>query len=362
MSSRWRTPVAEVAAGGAGKRGARFAAPLAFLLAALPASAAAGQDRPGDAGRPPAEVGIANTRQIELTSKINGGRYTIDIALPFAAMPAKGFAVVYAFDGYISFASVAEAVRAASEATPVVVVSIGYPQDERWTESVLRTKRPLPPTYDGVPDWRVAPSYRRLYDLSLPVAAGPDLDALNAMGLPPLGPGDTGGLDDLLRIIEQEVKPLVRGIVPVDADKELLFGHSLGGMAVVHAAFVEPDAFDIFIASSPSIWWNNKQVLRDEAAFAASVRAGKAKPRILITVGSKEAGPDPSSPTWSPEAQAAWDSVGMVRNAHELADRLRALPGPPGYEVEYMRFDKVGHRLAIWAALARGIDFAFGLE
>ncbi|ALJ16158.1 hypothetical protein ATM17_25615 [Sphingopyxis macrogoltabida] len=362
MSSPWRTPGAEAVAGGGRRRGVWIATPLAFLLAALPASGAAGQDRPADAGRPPAEVSIANTRQIELKSKINGGRYTIDIALPFADRPAKGYAVVYAFDGYISFASVAEAVRAASEATPVVVVSIGYPQDESWTDSVLKTKRPLPPTYDGVPDWRVAPSYRRLYDLSLPVAPGADLDALNAMGLPALGDGDTGGLDDLLQIIEREVKPLVRDIVPVDADKEVLFGHSLGGMAVVHAAFVEPDAFDIFIASSPSIWWNNRQVLRDEAAFAAAVRAGKAAPRILITVGSKEAGPDPSSPAWSPEAQAAWDSVGMVRNAHELAERLRALPGRPGYEVEYARFDKVGHRLAIWAALARGIDFAFGLE
>ncbi|WP_054589866.1 alpha/beta hydrolase-fold protein [Sphingopyxis macrogoltabida] len=85
-------------------------------------------------------------------------------------------------------------------------------------------------------------------------AAGPDLDALNAMGLPALGDGDTGGLDDLLQIIEREVKPLVRDIVPVDADKEVLFGHSLGGMAVVHAAFVNPDAYDVFIASNPSIW------------------------------------------------------------------------------------------------------------
>nr|WP_243853814.1 alpha/beta fold hydrolase [Sphingopyxis panaciterrae] len=111
------------------------------------------------------------------------------------------------------------------------------------------------------------------------------------MGLPALSAGDIGGLDDLLQIIEQEVKPLVRGIVPVDADKEVLFGHSLGGMAVVHAAFVNPDAYDVFIASSPSNWWNNRQVLQDEAAFTAAVRAGKAAPRILSPSAARKRAP-----------------------------------------------------------------------
>ena len=339
---------------------------LALLLPTLSIPTAAKAQGPGAPtspdNRPPAEVSIANTRQIQLESKINGRRYTITIALPFARMPKNGFGVIYSFDSYISFASVAEAVRAASEATPVVIVGIGYPQDGSWTERTLKRKRPLPATYDGVPEWRVAPSYMRLYDLSLPVDAGPDLDALNRMGLPPLAAGDTGGLDDLLKIIEQEVKPLVRDIVRIDPEKQVLFGHSLGVMAVIHAAFVNPTAFSVFLASSPSIWWNNKQVLRDEAAFSATVRAGRAKPRILITVGGKEVGPDRSSPQWSPEAQAAWDGVGLLRNAQELAGRLRALPGHPGYEVEYKRFEAVGHRLAIWAALARGVDFAFGLD
>lgn len=49
--------------------------------AGLPPRGLAGKRRRG-AG--PAEVSIANTRQIELHSKINGGRYTIDIALPIA--------------------------------------------------------------------------------------------------------------------------------------------------------------------------------------------------------------------------------------------------------------------------------------
>jgi predicted alpha/beta superfamily hydrolase len=335
---------------------------LALLLLVLAATIPSAARAKEADSRPPAEVSIPNSRQIELVSKVNGQRYTISIALPFANMPGKGYGVVYLFDSYISFAAVAEAARAAAEAAPVVVVGIGYPQDKAWTDATLKRKRPLPSTYDGVPDWRVAPSYRRLYDLSLPVAAGPDLDALNAMGLPPLFEGDTGGIDDLLKIIEREVKPLVRRLVKTDPDKEILFGHSLGGMAVVHALFVAPEAYNVFIASSPSIWWNNKQVLRDEAAFTRAVRAGTAHPRILITVGSKEAGPDRGSPGWSLEVQAAWDSVGMVSNAQALAERLRALPGKPGYDVEYKRFDQVGHRLAIWAALARGIDFAFGLE
>ena len=72
-------------------------------------------------------------------------------------------------------------------------------------------------------------------------------------------------------------------LVPVDATNQALYGHSLGGLAVVHALFTEPKAFRSFIASSPSLWWDGNAVLEDEAGFGAEVRAGKIAPRILIT-------------------------------------------------------------------------------
>jgi hypothetical protein len=49
----------------------------------------------------------------------------------------------------------------------------------------------------------------------------------------------------------------------------------------------------------------------------------------------------------------------MFENARELAERLSALHGSQDYKVEATIFDKENHSVTAWAALARGIPFAF---
>jgi predicted alpha/beta superfamily hydrolase len=49
------------------------------------------------------------------------------------------------------------------------------------------------------------------------------------------------------------------------------------------------DAFDTFIAGSPSIWWGKKSILREVAAFKASQDKTRVPKRLLITVGELEA-------------------------------------------------------------------------
>lgn len=302
----------------------------------------------------PAEVSIPNTRQFDFVSKVNGRRYSISVALPFEPPPSNGYGVLYVLDGNVYFASAAEAVRNPDKAPGVVVVGIGYPDDPTYARSVVAKPIPLPAIFDRLPPFRVVPYLERLHDLFLP-ATEPELEDMNgAVDISPRSPAkkyrmeNFGGMDDFLKTIEAEVKPRVAALVPIDSGNQAIFGHSAGGSTVLHALFVEPDAFRTFIIASPAIFWDNKVVLADRDKFATAVNTGRAAPRILVTMGSEESGP---------ELPARW---AMVENGRDLVAWLKTLHGSSGYLVEdYAVFDKTSHVYSPWPALARGVAFAF---
>lgn len=316
-----------------------------------------GKERVSVVARP---VTIANAEQMEFRSKVNGRRYSISVALPFAKPPERGFPVLYVLDGYCYFGSAVEAVRARSP--EVVVVGIGYPDDSSYVESVLARHRPLPHWLTNEPPFNTAVTFERMYDLSLPAS-----DEALAADLVPgfvLTGKDVGGLNDFLKTIEAEVKPRVASRTMIDRGNQAIFGHSLAGLAVVHALFVEPHAFRSFIAASPAIWWNRKAVLEQEGRFCEAVRAGTAAPRVLLTMGSEEGTPDAKV-----AAQLGMDFAQfgallrkhrMVENARELTERLKTLRGSAEFEVEeYALFAKQDHGMSPWPALGRAVSFAF---
>jgi uncharacterized protein len=315
------------------------------------------------AGPLPSEVSIRNTRLLEFVSKVNGRRYQLKVALPFRAAPVKGYGVLFVLDGNWYFGTAAEAVRDWN-APEVVVVSIGYPDDPNHVQSVLASSvSGRIPSLSTWPAFREAEVLQRSRDLTLP-ASDQALAAQQAITNYRLETSQVGGLDDFLKIIETEIKPLIAAITPIDPANEAIFGDSLGGLAVLHALFTEPEAFRTFIAGSPSIWWNKRAVLADERKFDAAVGSGRASPRVLITVGAEESTPPTPVPaSWNlnlAEVSAQMRSARMVANARELVGRLKRLRGVQGYFVcDYAEFEKLDHGAASWAAIARGIPFAF---
>jgi len=320
-----------------------------------------------DAERLPAEVSIPNTKQVAFVSKVNGRHYVLRIALPYEPAPAKGYGVLYVIDGNWYIGSASEAVRNWN-APNVVVVAIGYPDDPAFEKNVLAHRKRVPDAKQAaeeatMPLHRLAEETQRDYDLTLPVS-DQELADQNATFDVHLTSSEVGGLDAYLKMIETDVKPRVEAMVPINKKNQALFGDSFGGLAVVHALFVEPNAFRTFIAGSPSIWWNKNEVLKDEAKFAAAVNSGQARPRVLVTMGSEESTlPNPLPAVWHTDpvsAAAILKKSRMVENARELVARLKALHGAPGYEVaDYAVFDHEDHGAASWSALARGVPFAF---
>ncbi|MEM6469083.1 MAG: alpha/beta hydrolase-fold protein [Planctomycetota bacterium] len=72
---------------------------------------------------------------------------------------------------------------------------------------------------------------------------------------------DSGGGEAFLQFITEELIP------KIDADYRtrpyrILFGHSYGGLLAAHAFIKNDDAFNAFILADPSLWWDDRVVLR----------------------------------------------------------------------------------------------------
>mgnify|MGYP003594824575 CR=1 FL=1 len=279
----------------------------------------------------------------DFTSRITGREHRLFVSIPAGEAPAGGFPVFYIFDGNSCFATVAEIMRSRAPADglrPAIVVAIGYASDDLMAAVVHRMK-----------------------DLSTP--ATPDWLGALPFQIPGLTAEATGGLDDFLRVFEDEIRPLVATLAPTSPVDQAVMGHSLGGLAVLRILFNRPEAFRTFVASSPSIWWADKAILADEARFSARVEAGEGAPRILIDAGAREQAPDAGALLHFKsfaEAQASADFCGMVANAAALGERLGAVKGGDGYRVETVIFPDEGHISVLPGAISRGLQFALGID
>jgi predicted alpha/beta superfamily hydrolase len=292
------------------------------LIVALSASLAAQNMSPAArttvANPDGAPIVIPRAKQYDITSRLNGKTYRIMVAPPFGADPQKAYPVVYLLDGNAYFAIAADALTRQSMriVAPAIVVGIGYPLDDPW--EVER---------------------RRFLDLT-PWVSKQSLS----------GGQETGGGDMFLRVIEEEVKPFVSARYRIDAAKQTIYGQSIGGLMVLRVLFRNPTAFSTYVISSPSIWYNDRQILQDEDAFAKRARAGELKLRILITSAGDEQyrGSDPKL--------LAADNR-QVDNASELADRLAAL-NPGSVAVTRTIFEGENHGTVPTVSLNRALRFA----
>jgi uncharacterized protein len=307
-------------------------------------------------GLKPSEVAIPLTRRIDFTSSANGNRYSLLIALPDGPPPPQGYPVVYVIDGVLHFGAATEAARGTGR--PAVVVGLSYPFDDvRFVAKALSKPIPAAGAEVSFADEQAAIGVTRDRDLTPPTSR----EYLASLPIPLDMSLGAGGADAFLKMIELDVKPRIAAMVPVDAHDQALVGHSLGGLTVLRALFTEPKAFRTFVAASPSIWWNNRSVLVDEAAFGEEVRRGTIAPRVLITVGGREQ-TTPKVPEAAHMTQERFNeliqSIAAVDNANNLAARLKVLKGASDYAVESVVFADEGHVSVEQAAISRAINFA----
>ena len=308
----------------------------------------------------PSDFSMHDVKRIDFVSNVNGRHYSILVSLPDLPPPPAGYPAIYVLDGEYQFASWVEITRVGA-APQAIVVGLGYPHDTAWVRSRLDHFKPLPAWLSFMPRHQQVAMLERWRDYTLPVEESALTQLGGAFGN--LRPSDTGGVDDFLKTIETEVKPRVYALAPIDKTNQALYGHSLGGQAVTQALFTEPNAFRTFIAGSPNLIYGKKTLQEEEAAFSRQVEAGKAAPRVIYTAGGQEEDvPETLPPGYDRAALVAMmKENGPISQGCALTKRLQALSGAKGYEVaDCAVFKDLTHVPASWAALARGIGFAFG--
>ncbi|CAM5206576.1 hypothetical protein ARD30_13965 [Bosea thiooxidans] len=239
----------------------------------------------------------------------DGARYRLLISVPDGPAPMRGFPTLLLVDGDALFATAASAARLQAlrpEATgvgPAVVIGIGYPSEKPFDAE--RRQRDLLPVPDGA--------------------------------------------DRFLEMIVGELLPAIGRIAPLDPARRTLIGHSYGGLFALHALFTRPDLFEAHVAGSPSIWWQDRAILAQEAAFR---RGGTAGGRLLITVGAQEQRPDRAV---GPQRAERIAKARMRDNAAEMAERLAA---SPRVACSFAEFPGENHVSVILPMLSRAVAFA----
>ncbi|MGL5514327.1 MAG: alpha/beta hydrolase, partial [Sporomusa sp.] len=259
----------------------------------------------------------------ELYFQEHGGTYRIFVSAPVGPVPATGYPVIYLLDGNRTFPMM-QAAQKDSGFSPVVTVGIGYPIDS------------------GIDIGR------RYFDLTPPTS--PDLIPTKFISS---GTFATGGCDTFFASIETELKPVIERIAPIDRNRQTIFGHSLGGLFVLHILYTSPDSFQSYVAADPSIWWNGRSILTEHSGFIESERAKdeKASVRLLI----ETAGDQTLREGLSKEEAAAIAKLRFELTGKEIA---AALKGLSGLHVSYKEQVNKNHGSMLPYSVADALDFA----
>ena len=269
---------------------------LGVAVMAMPAAAQPDPSRRTGSTVADAEVPGWQWRQLRVASADGQRHYRVRVAVPEATPPAAGFPVAYLLDGNAALMEPEVALRArlAAAPRPPVIAFIAHDNDLRIDADAR--------AFDYTP--------RR------PGGEEAQRDVL--------GERRNGGADAFLDLIEQRIAPQVEALAPIDRNQRALWGHSYGGVFVLHVLFKRPGAFNVYAAADPSLWWGEGHMLREEATAAASTGSA---PRLYLWTGEGGSAPSHAPPPGrDPAAVAAMQRArnSVPANATEqMAQRLR---------------------------------------
>jgi len=78
----------------------------------------------------------------------------------------------------------------------------------------------------------------------------------------PIPKGINGGGAAFTSFLEEELIPYIESKYPVTKHRTFI-GHSLGGLLVLNTLIHHPEIFNNYIAIDPSLWWNDRKLLKD---------------------------------------------------------------------------------------------------
>lgn len=277
-----------------------------LALPLLLALAASGQARPIDQ---PMDTHVLEQpghsyafSDVQLDSADGARHYQVWIARPATPAPAAGYPVLYLLDGNAALGALdAELLdELARRPHPPVLVAVGYAGGKRINGPGR--------AYDYTPS---APTSERFREMR------------------------TGGADAFLAWLLDRLEPTVARQVPLDRRQRALWGHSLGGLFVLHALLTRPDAFAQGYAVSPSLWWSPTVLPQDDEPLRQRFKTHPA--HLLLLQGSAER-----------DLPAHFQSEVPADATQRLAERLGRIPG---LALRYETLAGLGHGPMLPASL-----------
>lgn len=137
-----------------------------------------------------------------------------------------------------------------SEKFPVLYMADGglkedFPHIANTLSKLIAAKKIPPFTFVGIENTQ------RRRDLTGPTQVATDKE------IAPI----VGGSENFRNFLATELIPEIDKKYRTSAEKGIL-GESLSGLFVTETLFLKPEMFDYYIAFDPSIWWNNKELVR----------------------------------------------------------------------------------------------------
>ncbi|MDR6722861.1 putative alpha/beta superfamily hydrolase [Paenibacillus amylolyticus] len=261
-------------------------------------------------------VKIPRAEQWIMNPSTEGHAYQIMVYEPAEEAPASGYPVIYVLDANAVFGTMVEAVRLQGRrpektgVIPAIVVGIGYP-----TEATFSPHRYADYTPEATTEYTHQP---------------------DGTPLPP-----QGGADRFLQFIEDELKPRIEAQYRINRSRQAIFGHSLGGLFVLHTLLTKPEAFRYYIAGSPSLHWNQKLMQTEEEAFIARLDSDPIQAEVWIGIGEQE----------------KIHPAGNNGRALGLTERLSSV-NHPGLTIQFTEFEGENHVSVLPYLISRSLRMA----
>ena len=150
----------------------------------------------------------------------------------------------------------------------------------------------------------------------------------------------SGGGPKLAECFKKEILPFIESEYRTKKNDRTLAGHSFGGLFALYAFFNHTDMFQKYLASSPSLAWDDKIVFKYESSYAELNEDLKAK--VFLSFGDLENHPDYPGIDWM----------------NELVDKL-ASRDYPGLELEKKIHENENHLSVLAPALREGIKYLY---
>lgn len=94
---------------------------------------------------------------------------------------------------------------------------------------------------------------------------------------------DWGGSHAFRRHLLEEVKPFIEA--RYDGGRAVVMGESLAGLFIVETFLEAPEAFDDYVAISPSLWWDDRRLSKEAPALLAE--HAKSDRRLYLTMADE---------------------------------------------------------------------------